>query len=262
MVRHMTLRGPFLPERNLALFLDIDGTLLEIAPTPDAVSVPAALRNTLRLAAERENGALALVSGRTLREIDRLFAPLAFPASGQHGFERRSASGHVMTPHLAPGLLDAARLALRALTLEHRGLLLEDKSSSLAMHYRLSPMLAGTVRTTMQDLAHSLRPLFVVREGKCVVELGPAGHTKGRAIEAFMREAPFSGRIPVYFGDDVTDEDGFAAVNAMGGHSICVGNRTVTCARHRMASVSAVVGWLRERNLGHFSVTDRSHHGS
>jgi trehalose 6-phosphate phosphatase len=258
----MSLRGPFLPERNLALFLDIDGTLLEIAPTPDAASVPAALRNTLRLAAERENGALALVSGRTLREIDRLFWPLTFPASGQHGFEFRNAIGEVATPHLPPGLLDTARLELGQLAHAHKGLLLEDKGTSLAMHYRLAPMLAGTVREAIGELARWLHPLFVVREGKCVVELGPAGHSKRTAVEAFMREAPFSGRIPLYFGDDVTDEDGFAAVNAMGGHSICVGNRTHTCARHRMASVSAVVGWLRERNLGRFSVVDRSRHGS
>lgn len=258
----MTLRGPFLPERNLALFLDIDGTLLEIAPTPDAVSVPAALRNTLRLAAEREDGALAFISGRSLAEIDRLFWPLTFPASGQHGFERRDARGHVATPHVAPGALDAARVALEGLTYAHKGLLLEDKGASLAMHYRLAPMLAGTVRAAMENLLRPLDPNFVLREGKCVVELGPAGHTKRSAVEAFMREAPFAGRIPVYFGDDVTDEDGFAAVNAMGGHSICVGNRSHTCVRHRMASVSAVVGWLRERNLGHFSVTDRSRHGS
>jgi trehalose 6-phosphate phosphatase len=258
----MTLRGPFLPERNLALFLDIDGTLLEIAPTPDAVSVPAALRNTLRIAAEREDGALALVSGRSLREIDRLFSPLKFPASGQHGLERRDAVGHVTVPHLEPGMLDAVRRTLHELTREHKGLLLEDKGASLAMHYRLAPMRAGIVRAAMEDLARSLHPTLAVREGKYVVELGPAGQSKGLAVEAFMREVPFAGRIPVYFGDDVTDEDAFTAVNAMGGHSICVGTRSDTCARHRMASVSAVVGWLRERNLGRFSVTDRSRHGS
>jgi len=245
----MTLRGPFLPEHNLALFLDIDGTLLEIAPTPHAVVVPAALRNTLQLAAARESGALALVSGRTLDAIDRLFAPLKLPAAGQHGAERRDAAGRVTRPHVDPRALDDAREVLSAMVREHRGLLLEDKGSTLALHYRSATRAEAEVHHRMGELLRALGETFVLRKGKYVLELGPAGVSKRDAVEAFMREPPFAGRIPVFIGDDITDEDGFAAVNALGGHSVRVGSPDATLAMHRFATPSAVVAWLRERNV-------------
>lgn len=245
----MTLRGPFIPERNIALFLDVDGTLLEIASTPNTVKVPAALRNTLHLAAAREIGALALISGRSIGELDRLFAPWVFPAAGQHGFERRDAEGNLLRPSLDGELLQPAREALSRLQLLHRGLLLEDKGAALAMHYRLAPNCESLVREVMAELAARLAGQFVLRSGKCVLELTPAGYSKRTAIEAFMSERPFRGRTPVFIGDDVTDEDGFAAVNELGGYSIQVGKASTSAARYHFGSVSAVVAWLRERNL-------------
>jgi trehalose 6-phosphate phosphatase len=247
----MTLRGAFIPERNIALFLDVDGTLLEIASTPDSVKVPAALRNTLHLAAARENGALALISGRSISELDRLFAPCLFPAAGQHGLERRDAEGRLMQPSVDGELLQPAREALSGLQMQHEGLLLEDKGAALAMHYRLAPKCESVVRKVMAELAAPLVGQFVLRWGKCVLELAPAGYSKRTAIEAFMSEAPFAGRAPVFVGDDITDEDGFAAVNELRGYSIHVGKPSTSAARYHFGSVSAVIAWLRERNLNH-----------
>ena len=245
----MTLRGAFIPECNVALFLDVDGTLLEIAATPDAVKVPAALRNTLQLAAAREAGALALISGRSILELDKLFAPCEFPAAGLHGLERRDAHGHVTRPDVDVEALRPARETLTRLQATHTGLLLEDKGIALALHYRRAPRLEGMVMDIMQTLAAPLQNQFVVRAGKCVLELAPRGYSKRTAIEAFMRERPFATRTPVFVGDDVTDEDGFEAVNAMGGCSIRVGSSGATLARYTFGSVTAVVAWLRERNL-------------
>ncbi len=245
----MTMRGAFVPEDNIALFLDVDGTLLEIAPTPSAVKVPAALRNTLQLAAERESGALAFISGRGIAELDRLFAPSVFPAAGLHGLERRTATGSIEKPQIDLRALHAVRDALAALANAHAGLLLEDKGMVLAMHYRLAPQQERTVLDAMTALAKPLGDRFALKRGKCVIELAPSGYTKRDAIEAFMREQPFAGRTPVFVGDDLTDEDGFDAVNALRGYSVRVGPPGETRARFSFGSVSAVVAWLRERNL-------------
>jgi trehalose 6-phosphate phosphatase len=245
----MTLRGTFIPERNIALFLDVDGTLLEIASTPDAVKVPAALRNTLQLAAARESGALALISGRCLRELDNLFAPCVFPAAGQHGLERRDALGRLTRPDVATELLQPGRTFLTELQKKHPGLLLEDKGTALAMHYRLAPNCEALVQKVMTDLVAPLAGQFMLRQGKYVFEIAPRGCSKRTAIEAFMAEKPFINRTPVFVGDDVTDEDGFEAVNAVGGYSIRVGSKVGSAARFHFSSVSAVIAWLRERNL-------------
>jgi trehalose 6-phosphate phosphatase len=246
----MTLRGRFVPEQDLALFLDVDGTLLEIAATPDAVRVPASLRNTLELASQREQGALALVSGRTIASLDELFAPSQFPMAGQHGLERRSAAGALWRAPINEKALSRARDHLQTLQVRHAGLLLEDKGCALALHYRQTPALAEQLTEELETLQQELAPHLQLKLGKCVLELMPAGFSKRTAIEAFMREAPFAGRIPVFVGDDITDEDGFAAVNELGGYSIRVGEPTInTAARHFFGSVSGVIAWLRERNL-------------
>lgn len=245
----MTVRGAFITEPELAIFLDVDGTLLEIASTPDAVRVPAALRNTLLLAATREDGALALISGRSIAELDRLFAPCMFPAAGQHGLERRDAQGRVLLPTIATEQLQPAREVLSRLQMQHSGLLLEDKGTAVAMHYRLAPKYQRLVQEIMTELATPLAGQFILRTGKCVLELAPVGFSKRTAIELFMSEAPFAGRKPVFIGDDVTDEDGFKAVNALGGYSIRVGSTEASAACYSFASVSAVSAWLRERNL-------------
>jgi trehalose 6-phosphate phosphatase len=245
----MSARGAFVRGEDLALFLDVDGTLLEIASTPDRVRVPASLRNTLHLSFTRQGGALALMSGRSLAELDELFAPARYPASGKHGLEVRLPSGEVRRPEFDPAILDRARRWLGLLQKEHRGLLLEDKGIALAMHFRLAPRLEPEVHGVMCELAEELGGNFIIRPGKCVMQLMPRGFSERSAIELFMQQREFTGRTPVFVGDDPTDEVGFEAVNEMGGHSIRVGNLEETAARYRFGSVSTVTAWLRDRNL-------------
>lgn len=245
----MSARAAFIRDEPLALFLDVDGTLLEIAATPDRVRVPASLRNTLQLSCEREHGALALLSGRSLDDLDELFSPCVFPASGKHGLEVRLPSGNVIRPEIDPALLDRARRWLGILQKDNRGLLLEDKGIALAMHYRLAPKLAREVEVVMNEMAEELGEAFIVRPGKCVYELMPCGFDERSAIQLLMKEREFAGRTPIFVGDDPTDEVGFQVVNEMGGRSIRVGNLEETAAQYRFSSVSTVVAWLRNRNL-------------
>ncbi len=245
----MSARAAFIRDEPLALFLDVDGTLLEIAATPDRVRVPASLRNTLQISFEREHGALALLSGRSLDELDELFSPCIFPASGKHGLEVRLPSGKVIRPEMDSSVLDRARRWLGMLQKDNRGLLLEDKEVALAMHYRLAPRLASEVEVVMNEMVVDLGEDFIVRPGKYVYELMPRGFDERSAIQMLMKEREFAGRTPVFVGDDPTDEVGFQAVNDMGGHSIRVGNLEKTAARYRFSSVSTVVAWLRDRNL-------------
>lgn len=245
----MSARASFARGASLALFLDVDGTLLELAATPDRVHVPAALRNTLQLACTREQGAFALLSGRPLKELDELFAPCRFAASGKHGLEVRLPNGEVIRPDIDPSRLDRARRWLLLMQKENRGLVLEDKGTALAMHYRLAPRMQEEVSAAMRELADELGEDFVLRPGKCVLEIMPRGLSERSAIETFMRQREFAGRIPIFVGDDPTDEVGFEAVNEMGGHSIRVGDLANTAAQFRFSSVSTVVAWLRDRNL-------------
>jgi len=231
----------------IALFLDIDGTLLEIAATPAAVRVPASLNELLGYAATQESGAVALISGRSLTDIDRLFFPHRFMAAGQHGLERRNHTGHIWRLAVATEQLDVARDALVRFVAQHPRLLLEDKGRSVALHYRNAPQLEEAVYAEMQALLPALQPGFQLRVGKCVLELTPAGCSKRTAIEAFMVEPPFAGRVPVFIGDDVTDEDGFIAVNALGGYSVRVGAASETVAHLKLDNVAAVINWLRQR---------------
>jgi trehalose 6-phosphate phosphatase len=235
-------------DRPWALFLDVDGTLLDIVDRPDAVRVPADLGRTLEAAAEREQGALALISGRSLDQLDTLFAPHRFCAAGLHGLERRNAHGDVLRPSVSEAALGLARERLRDFVRRDPGLLLEDKRLSLALHFRGAPQLEEDARRAMQALCAELGPQMQLQEGKCVLELKPAGASKRTAIEAFMHEAPFAGRVPVFAGDDVTDEDGFAAVNALGGYSIRVGCEGPTQARCRVEGVTQLRDWLESMN--------------
>ena len=245
----MSSRATFIRDEQLALFLDVDGTLLEIAATPDRVRVPSSLRNTLQISFERAQGAFALLSGRSLDDLDRLFSPCVFPASGKHGLEVRLYGGRVVRPGIDPSVLDRARSWLRLLQKENRGLLMEDKGISLAMHYRLAPKLAPEVEIVMNYMTAELGEVFVVRPGKCVFELMPSGFDERTAIQLFMTQPEFSGRTPVFVGDDPTDEVGFQAVNEMGGHSVRVGKLEETAAQYCFSSVSTVAAWLRDRNL-------------
>jgi trehalose 6-phosphate phosphatase len=227
-----------------ALFLDVDGTLLQIALGPGAVTVPARTRLALQTAVAREAGAVALVSGRTIDGLDRLFAPLRLPVIGVHGLEWRDAAGRGGAMDIARDRLAAARGRISRLVAMHPGLELEDKHRALAVHFRLAPHLEAHVRAVLLEIARSMHPQLHLQAGKYCLELRPEADAKRQAIESFMRGAPFAGRVPVYVGDDDTDEQGFEAANALGGLSIHVGNRPGTAARWQFANVNLVVHWL------------------
>jgi trehalose 6-phosphate phosphatase len=233
------------PTHGWALFLDVDGTLLEIAPVPQDVRVPGSLKRLLSAACARLDGALALVSGRTIADLDALFAPYRFCAAGVHGCERRDASGLLVRPQLDPSRLDVAREELRRVVHAHPELMLEDKGLGLALHFRRAGHLRALAYRTMQALLKSMSEDFALQQGKCVYELRPAGWTKGAAVAAFLRQAPFRGRTPVFIGDDVTDEDAFACINEHRGLSIRVGAHAPTLARYTLAGVAEVIDWLR-----------------
>lgn len=220
------------------LFLDVDGTLLDIAPAPDAVQVGTALKEVLHAASVALGGALALVSGRPIAALDQLFAPRHWPAAGLHGLERRDALGRLHRPVTDSRALDGARRALGILAAHTPGILVEDKSQSLALHYRTAPEQESLLRRTVHAVASELGADYHVLEGQCVFEIKPALATKADAVRAFLRESPFAGRRPIYVGDDVTDLDGFAAVERAGGLSVAVGDRV--SARMHLASPAQV----------------------
>jgi trehalose 6-phosphate phosphatase len=227
-----------------ALFLDVDGTLLEIAETPAAVRVPDSLKELLTKLSVSLDGALALISGRGLDDIDRLFQPLRFCAAGVHGNERRQASGCIVRAAIDPHCLGPARDRLVEFSRLHDGVLIEDKGSALAVHFRRAPQLSADVDDLVRGLCEQLGAAFAFQAGKCVCEIRPARCNKGTSIDAFMTEPPFRGRMPIYFGDDLTDEAGFAAVNELGGLSIKVGHGRATLASHRLPGVRDVHRWL------------------
>ncbi len=216
---------------------------MALAATPDAARLTDPMHAAVRALAVRASGALALVSGRSIADLDVIFGEPALAAAGQHGLERRSADGRLTQFATPPGSLDQAREKIAAVAAHNAGLLVEDKGLSIALHYRAVPRLGGFVHRTMRGLASALGAPYSVQIGKRVVELRPAGLDKGDAIAAFMEEAPFRGRVPVFIGDDVTDEHGFARVNELGGHSIKVGSGR-TQARWRLPDVDAVREWM------------------
>jgi trehalose 6-phosphate phosphatase len=231
------------PSREWCLFLDVDGTLIEIAETPSAVVVDPSLNTLLSAVAQRLNGAVALVSGRSIATLDRLFAPLKLPAAGQHGAERRGASGVLCADK--PGHdeeLDGARALLRAFVQAHPGTLFEDKGRTVAVHFRLAPALEDSVRRAVAAATAPLEARYEVQAGNLVFELKPKEFTKATAAEAFMREAPFEGRTPVFVGDDLTDEPGLRFAERAGGVSIAVGDRL--SAQWRLENPRQVRRWL------------------
>lgn len=232
---------------GIALFLDVDGTLLEIAARPQAVSVPQRLRERLCTLSVASGGAVALVSGRAIADLDALFAPLNLPSAGLHGFEHRGASGAYSRRSLpAATALETAREAMLQLARQHAGLMVEDKKFALALHYRGAPQHEETVVNAMRDIAARVGEQLELQRGKMVVELRPAGATKGKAVAAFLEESPFAGRLPVFIGDDLTDEPAFELVNRLEGLSVVVSATRPSAARARLTDVTAVHGWLAQ----------------
>lgn len=229
--------------RARAYFLDVDGTLVDFAADPARIRVRPGVRRLIGRLSAAAGGALALVTGRPIADVDRLFPGTRLPIAGQHGTERRDALGRIRR-HLPPVTgLDRARARLAEAAARHPGLLLEDKGISLALHYRRAPRLAGYAHRLMRTLQPLAGAQYCVQAGKRVVELRPGGRHKGMAIREFMHEAPFRGREPVFIGDDATDEHGFAVANRLGGLSVKVGPGA-TSARCRLADVRAVEAWL------------------
>jgi trehalose 6-phosphate phosphatase len=221
---------------SCALFLDFDGTMVDIAPQPHAVEVPKPLIGALQHLSDHLQGAVAVISGRPIEQIDAFLRPLKLAVAGVHGAERRGADGQLHLLQTFP--LDAIEEAACTLAARNPGLLVENKRGSIALHYRQRPELEPLCLQSMQD-AVATSPGVTLLKGKMVVEAKPGGASKGRAIEDFLREAPFAGRKPVFIGDDVTDEAGFSTVQRLGGLGIKVGGGA-TVAWRRLADPSAL----------------------
>jgi len=228
-----------------ALFLDLDGTLLEFALDPAEVHVPDRVHDILAHLPEATDGAIAFVSGRTLADLDRLLGAGRFPLAAVHGLQRRDAKGKLSTAVADEADFDRMCRILAEIEAEYPGTLLENKGVALALHYRqcagLEATLVARVERGLDGMASGLKLL----RGKMVLEVRPVGADKGTAIAAFMDEAPFAGKTPVFIGDDATDEDGFRVVNALGGISVKV-DSGASCASYRLADTGAVLDWLQE----------------
>jgi trehalose 6-phosphate phosphatase len=227
---------------DCALFLDVDGSLIDLASHPERVVVPDALRWRLRMLSESLDGALALVSGRAIHTIDALFAPLRLPVAGLHGHELRTRDG-LQRQATPPASMSAVVADAAALCRRHAGALVEDKGVSIALHWRNAPTAELPLRAFAEDALARL-PGYRLQPGHCVIELLPAGRDKGSAIAALLEHAPFHGRRPVFVGDDLTDEPGFREVNARGGTSVLVGTRADSAARYSLSDPASVRAWL------------------
>lgn len=236
-------RRPPPPRADWAYFLDVDGTLIELAISPDAIEVDRNLPALLDTVYRQTGGALALVSGRSVADLDRRIGLHQVPRAGQHGLERRDALGSLRR-HATPEPAKKAILkALEPVLARHSGLLLEDKGLTLAVHYRQAPRLGAYVHRFLGRLVDDMGRGLHLQVGKRVVEVKPIGVDKGTAVAEYLAEAPFVGRIPVFVGDDANDEHAFALVNERGGVSIKVGTGR-SCAHYRLPDVASVRAWL------------------
>lgn len=236
---------PTLDVNDIALFFDVDGTLVAIEEEPEAVIVSDTLRDLLGRLSDATGGALALVSGRSIAQLDKLFKPLAFSASGLHGLERRLLPGDIIQAISSEQAIDRARAKLRTFAEDHPGTLFEDKGLTLALHYRMAAEHREKAALLVRQLVKSDPDNLVLLEGKMVFELKPPGFDKGRAIAEFMQEPPFRGRRPIFAGDDVTDEAGFARIKDMNGVAVKVGaDDRATEAGYGLPSVESMLEWL------------------
>ncbi|WP_321927019.1 trehalose-phosphatase [Paraburkholderia guartelaensis] len=232
-----------LPPEQTAFFFDFDGTLVDLAPTPDGVLVRPDMLALLHELRRATHGAVAIVSGRGIDSIDGFLGMPDLPVAGLHGAERRDANGDTQRVGFNDQRLLHMEQVLAEVVRTHAGMLLEIKGASLALHYRNAPEREAEARAATERLAADYADAYVLQPGKMVYEIKPKDVDKGRALRAFLDEPPFAGRNPVFAGDDLTDEKGFAVVNALGGLSIKVGGGD-SIARTRVDSVEALIGWL------------------
>lgn len=226
-----------------ALFFDFDGTLAQIIADPDRVCVTSGTHMALGRLDQATGGALAIISGRSIAQIDAMLDPLRFPAAGVHGLERRNAAGKMMRETIEPAAEQRLARLVNAFVRERKGLLAEVKPGSIALHYRNHPELATDCHDFAESLVRNNDHITLVA-GKMVVELKLSPRNKGDAIVDFMAEAPFYGRQPFFAGDDVTDEAGFVLVNALGGVSLKIGPGK-TAAHYRFEDRKVFALWLQ-----------------
>jgi trehalose 6-phosphate phosphatase len=224
-----------------ALFLDFDGTLVELAESPDSIHVPPRLGSLLDRLRAKLGGKLAIVSGRSLADLERHVPLPGLAFSGSHGVELRLSDGTALPVSVPLGLAEV-RERVQSFARTGSGFLVEEKPAGIALHFRKSPKDAGRAAEFMRALASERG--WSVQEGKMVVELRPHGANKGDALRAFMSEPEFGGARPVFVGDDLTDEDGFEAASRLGGAGVLVGAARDTAALYRLDSVAAVADWL------------------
>jgi trehalose 6-phosphate phosphatase len=240
---------PPLPARDWALFFDVDGCLLDFAAHPSDVIVPEGLQRHILQLAEALDGALAIVSGRAIDALDETFPELThLPAAGMHGLERREIHGQRTHAPQAPAALDTVLAEAIHVSSAYPGTMVERKGPNLAMHWRAAtmPELARDAFRAFAAATSRLLPEYVVQAGDMVLELRPGGVTpdKGDAVETFLMAPPFAGRVPVFVGDDLTDEHAFSVVNQRGGLSVLVGAREPSVARWHLRDPASVRAWI------------------
>jgi trehalose 6-phosphate phosphatase len=238
------LTAPPVISGNFAYFFDLDGTLAAIKPHPDEVVVPPDVLHALNQLALQNQGALALISGRSMAELDKLAAPYRFPLAGVHGAERRDIHDHSHIVSLPSSLVQSLHAELTLALAALPGTELEAKGMAFALHYRRAPEHEAAVKALAASVVEKT-PQLSLQPGKCVVELKPKGINKGEAIAAFMAEPPFRDKTPVFLGDDLTDEYGFTVVNQANGISVKVGPGD-TGARWRLENVASVWQWVKQ----------------
>lgn len=228
-----------LAQGRAALLCDFDGTLVPIADTPNAIAVPPRLGERLETLATRLAGAFAIISGRSVADVQRFLGPMALHLAGSHGADVRTPDGATLSK--ARALPQAVTRALAEFA-EAQGLLVEVKAHGTGLHWRARPEREVTARSFAEALAaeHGL----VTKPGKCVIELVWPGADKGAAVRLLAGRTPFAGAMPIFIGDDITDEDGFAACEELGGFGIAVGERAATGARYGLDTVQEVHAWL------------------
>ena len=241
----LSLPAPPLPgvDDHWAMFLDVDGTLLDFANRPDQVCVESRLRELIEDLYGTLDGALALVSGRSLDDLDDLFGHPPWAMAGLHGLEVRDADGRYRGVHIGTARRSLVRDIASNIAASLPGVLVEDKGMAVALHCRTSPQQCETLRKRVEAVLPSLAG-YEMQAGNMVVELKPEGMDKGRAVASLLERFPFHGRLPVYVGDDLTDEHGFATVNLECGLSVRVGNREPSLAHYSLPEPAAARAWL------------------
>lgn len=227
-----------------ALFLDVDGTLLAFADHPDKVKPDAPLLDLLAILHRRLGGALALLSGRPLTQLQQMFTPLQLPMAGLHGAQLRHCAEAPLPDSGTAPWLHALHVRAQQLAHAHPGMLVEHKGQSLALHWRNAPDAAGAITAFARAQLPQL-PGVRLQPGNHVIEFVTATHDKGRALRELMQYPPFQGRRPLFIGDDLTDEHGFQAAQQSGGLGVLVGQRAESHARSALPDIPAVHAWLR-----------------